>query len=73
MVLDFFHLENIGMVLSDYYHVLEDWKKAFAPKSMDKEWDDRFVEALDKIPFLEQVMDQFLAADKDERKDHSLV
>ena len=57
------------MVLSDYYHVLKDWKEAFAPKSMDEEWDDRFVEALDKIPFLEQVMDQFLAADKDERKE----
>lgn len=57
------------MVLSDYYHVLKDWREAFEPKSMDEEWDDRFVEALDKIPFLEQVMDQFLAADKDERKE----
>lgn len=56
------------MVLSDYYHVLKDWKESFAPKTMDEEWDDRFVEALDKIPFLEQVMDQFLAARKDERK-----
>lgn len=57
------------MVLSDYYHVLKGWKQSLKPKTMDEDWDDRFAEALDKIPYLEMVMDEFLASSKEERKE----
>lgn len=56
------------MTLSDYYHVLRGWKESYAPKTMGEEMDNRFIEALDNIPFLEQVMDQFLAAGRTERE-----
>ena len=32
-------------VLTDYLHLLEDWKVRYAPKTMDEPYDDRFVEA----------------------------
>ena len=32
-------------VLTDYLHLLEDWKVLYAPKTPDEPYDDRFVEA----------------------------
>ena len=32
-------------VLTDYLHLLEDWKVRYAPKTPDEPYDDRFVEA----------------------------
>ena len=37
-------------VLTDYLHILEDWKLQYAPKTPDDEWDDRFVEACQRSP-----------------------
>lgn len=36
---------------------------------MDEEWDDHFVEALNYIPMLEGIMDEFLAADRAGREE----
>lgn len=55
--------------ISDYYHVLRDWKEMYKPADMEAEWDDRFVEALDQIALLEDVMDHFLAGSREERKE----
>ena len=55
--------------ISDYYHRVKEWKEAYKPKSMDEEWDDHFVEALNYILMLEGIMDAFLAADRSSREE----
>lgn len=55
--------------ISDYYHRLKEWKEIYKPTSMDTKWDDHFVEALNFIPTLERIMDEFLAADKAGREE----
>ena len=54
-------------VLSDYLHILKDWKIRYAPVSGDDEPDDRFVEACqmeDRISFL---ADSMLFGDPEQR------
>lgn len=55
--------------ISDHYHRLKEWKENFKPQTMDEEWDDHFVEALNYIPMLEQIMDEFLAGDRSVREE----
>lgn len=46
-------------VLTDYLHLLEDWKVRHAPKTPDDDPDDRFVEAcqiLDRIEYLADIL-----------------
>ena len=46
-------------VLTDYLHLLEDWKVRYAPKTPDDDLDDRFVEAcqmLDRIEYLTDIL-----------------
>ena len=40
-------------VLTDYLHLLEDWKVRYAPKTPDDALDDRFVEAGQMIDYIE--------------------
>ena len=44
-------------VLCDYLHLLEDWKVRYAPKSMDEDFDDRFVEACQMLDYIEYLAD----------------
>ena len=44
-------------VLCDYLRLLEDWKMQYAPASMDKEPDDRFVEACQMLDYIEYLAD----------------
>ena len=46
-------------VLTDYLHLLEDWKVRYAPKTPNDALDDRFVEAgqmLDRIEYLTDIL-----------------
>lgn len=46
-------------VLTDYLHLLEDWKVRYAPKTPDDDLNDRFVEAcqmLDRIKYLTDIL-----------------
>lgn len=46
-------------VLTDYLHLLEDWKVRYAPASPEDELDDRFVEAcqmFDRIEYLTDIL-----------------
>lgn len=43
--------------LSDYLHLLKEWKIKYAPKSMDEEWHPLFCEALDNIDQTEYLWD----------------
>ena len=54
-------------VLSDYYHLLRQWKEEYAPQQPDVEWDARFVEALRNMDRLEDAMDTLLSDNAQER------
>ena len=50
-------------VLCDYLHLLEDWKVRYAPKSMDEDYDDRFVEACQMLDYIEYLADILTVGD----------
>ena len=54
-------------VLTDYLHILEDWKLQYAPKTLDDEWDDRFVEACQMHCHIEYMADVLTVGDLEER------
>ena len=56
-------------IITDYYHLLCDWRVRYAPGSLEEEWDDRFVEAERNITYLEYVMDTFLEGSPETRAD----
>ena len=54
-------------VLTDYLHLLEDWKVRYAPKTPDKPYDDRFVEALQMHCHIEYMADVLTVGHLEER------
>ena len=54
-------------VLTDYLHLLEDWKVRYAPKTMDEPYDDRFVEACQMLCHIEYMADVLTVGDLEER------
>ena len=54
-------------VLSDYAHVLRDWKVRYAPQSPDEPVHARFVEACHKLDEVEHCLDILCAGDSYER------
>ncbi len=54
-------------VLTDYLHLLEDWKVRYAPKTPDEPYDDRFVEALQMHCHIEYMADVLTVGDLEER------
>ena len=49
-------------VLTDYLHLLEDWKVRYAPKTPEDKLDDRFVEACQALPYICDVLDYLTVA-----------
>ena len=54
-------------VLTDYLHLLEDWKVRYAPKTPDDALDDRFVEACQMIDYIEYLADILTVGNLEER------
>ena len=54
-------------VLTDYLHLLEEWKVRYAPKTPDEPYDDRFVEALQMHCHIEYMADVLTVGDLEER------
>ena len=54
-------------VLTDYLHLLEDWKVRYAPKTSDDALDDRFVEACQMIDYIEYLADILTVGNLEER------
>ena len=54
-------------VLTDYLHLLEDWKVRFAPKTPDDALDDRFVEACQMLDYIEYLADILTVGNLEER------
>ena len=54
-------------VLTDYLHLLEDWKGRYAPKTPDDALDDRFVEACQMLDYIEYLADILTVGNLEER------
>ena len=54
-------------VLTDYLHLLEDWKVRYAPKTPEDTLDDRFVEACQMHCYIEYMSDVLTVGDLEER------
>ena len=54
-------------VLTDYLHLLEDWKVRYAPKKPEDTLDDRFVEACQMHCYIEYMADVLTVGDLEER------
>ena len=54
-------------VLTDYLHLLEDWKVRYAPKTPEDALDDRFVEACQMHCHIEYMADVLIVGDLEER------
>ena len=54
-------------VLTDYLHLLEDWKVQYAPKTPDDALDDRFVEACQMLDYMEYLADILTVGGLEER------
>ena len=54
-------------VLTDYLHLLEDWRVRYTPKTPDEPYDDRFVEALQMHCHIEYMADVLTVGDLEER------
>ena len=54
-------------VLTDYLHLLEDWKVRYAPKTPDDGLDDRFVEACQMLDYIEYLADILTVGNLEER------
>lgn len=55
-------------VLSDYYHLLREWKEQYAPKHPEDEWHPLFVEALQRESHIEYLLDVLLYGTAEEKK-----
>ena len=53
--------------LTDYLHLLEDWKVRYAPKTPDDALDDRFVEACQMLDYIEYLSDILTVGNLEER------
>lgn len=54
-------------VLTDYLHLLENWKVRYAPKTPDDALDDRFVEACQMLDYIEYLADILTVGGLEER------
>jgi len=54
-------------VLSDYFHLLRHWERAYAPDLENTQWHPRFVEALQKKDHIEYLLDVLLYEPIEER------
>ncbi len=54
-------------VLSDYFHLLRQWERAYAPKPENETWHPLFVEALQKKAHIEYLLDVLLYEPMEER------
>ena len=55
-------------MLTDYFHLLREWEKKYAPKQPDEEWNPLFAEALHRKNYIEYLLDILLYGSLEERK-----
>lgn len=55
-------------VLSDYFHLLQRWKQDYAPKQSADECHPLFAEALQRMSYIEYLLDTLLNGSREERQ-----
>lgn len=55
-------------VLCDYLHLMENWKKTYAPESENENWHPLFVEALQKTEYVKYLLDTLWGGTMEEKK-----
>ena len=55
-------------VLTDYFHLLREWKQQYAPKQPEEEWHSLFVEALQRESYIEYLLDVLSYGTPEEKK-----
>lgn len=58
---------NVSGCCADYLHLLERWEKEYAPQTPEETWNPLFVEALQKKPYTEYLLDILLSGSMEER------
>lgn len=54
-------------ILSEYLHLLKEWKSQYAPRYLEDEWKDEFLEACNRMEITEYYLDILLDGELDER------
>lgn len=54
-------------MLCDYFHLLRDWKERYTPQPTDEEWHPLFCEALQKMDYVEFLLDGLILGTLEER------
>ena len=54
-------------MLADYYHLLRRWREEHTPSQSDEAWHPLFVEALQRLDYIEYLLDGLLSDDLRER------
>ena len=55
-------------VLTDYFHLLREWKELYTPKQPDDVWHPLFVEALQRESYIEYLLDILLYGTPEEKQ-----
>lgn len=59
--------ERCCRVLCGYLHLLRDWKEQYAPRPEDEDWHPLFCEALQKMDYVEYLLDELISGTLEER------
>ncbi len=54
-------------MLCDYFHILEKWKILYAPKTPNEDYDEKFVEASQRLGYIEYLIDFIIDEDIENR------
>ena len=54
-------------MLCEYLHLLRDWKEQYAPQPEDEDWHPLFCEALQKMDYVEYLLDELISGTLEER------
>lgn len=55
-------------VYLDYHRILNEWQADYQPRAPDEEWHPRFVEALQRIPYIEGALDLLMYGSAEEKR-----
>lgn len=58
---------HVYNVLRDYFRLLQNLKREYAPISSEDDVDPRFIEALTKSAYIEHLLDSMISGDKEKR------
>ena len=59
---------KVENVLADYYRILRRWFSDYAPRAPDDEIDQRFIEACQKLDYVEYLLDELAVGDPAQRQ-----